>query len=127
MKKLIKTFNETGNCEVYTDKVASAWDDRFSISQWKDEYRLIKQVKLFEEASAKVTISKEQAMEIIEKVKLLPIQSMFPSGKTWRTANNIISERNRISGLLKDKTDSEVIRVLNDHIHHFNEALTKAE
>ena len=124
MEELIKTFNETGNCEVDTDKVANAWNDKFSISQWHDEYRLIEYIELFKEEAYKITISKEQAMEIIEKVKLLPIQSsFFRNGKTWRSESNIISEKNRIENLLKDKTDVQEIRVLRDVISEFNGAL----
>lgn len=124
MEEFIKTFRDTGNCEVDTDKIANDWNDRFSISQWHDEYRFIEQIKLFEEEAYKVTISKEQALEIIDKAKLLPVKSsLFRHGITWRSKSNIISDKNRIENLLKDKTDFQEIKVLRDVINEFNSAL----
>ncbi len=124
MDELIKNFNRTGNCEVDTDKVAKAWNDKFSISQWHDEYRLIEDIELFKEGAYKISISKEQALEIINKVKLLPIQSGFlKNAKTWRSQSNIISEKKRIENLLKDKTDQREIRHCHDIISELSAAL----
>lgn len=123
---IIKTFNETGICEVHVDRVVDAWNDRFSISQYNDddEYKIIKQVELFKEDAWKVTISKEQAAEIIDKLKLLPIQSsFFTRSKTWRSENSIISEKNRIENILNEKLQE--IKVIRDIIGEFNSALAK--
>lgn len=126
MEELIKEFKETGNCIVDVDKVISSWNDKFCISQWHEEYRLIEYIELYKEDAHKVGISKEQALEIIEKLKLLPIRSsFFRSATTWRSKSNIVSEKNRIENLLKDKTDFQEIKVLRDVISEFSEALSK--
>lgn len=125
MEELIKDFKDTGNCIIDIDKVISAWNDKFCISQWHEEYRLIEYIELYKEDAYKVGISKEQAMEIIEKLKLLPIRSsLFRYATTWRSKNNIISEKIRIENLLKNKTDFQEIKVLRDVISEFNEALS---
>lgn len=120
MDELIKGFQDTGPCEVYIDKVVEAWTDKFSISQYKDEYRL---VEYYEGPNcAKVTISKEQALEIIEKAKLFPIKdSVFRSGTTYRSEKNIISELARFENLKKEKPDQ--IEFLNDIILQYKKAL----
>lgn len=124
MEELIKQYKETGPCEVHVDKVVSSWDDRFSISQWHEEYRLIEQLQLLKEEAYGVTISKQQAEEIITKSKLLPVKStMFRNAKTWRNRENIVREKDRIEGLLKDKEDPQEIRVLSEIVREFEEAL----
>ncbi len=113
MKELIRKYDESGICEVDTDKVAAAWNDRFSISQFHEKYRLVEQIELFKEDAHKVAISQEQALEIIAKVNLLPIySSLFRHGTTWRSESNIISERDRIEAAVKDSTDIDEKRVL---------------
>jgi hypothetical protein len=126
MEELIKTYNETGNCEVDVDKVVNTWNDKFSISQWNKEYRLIEQIKLLEEPAYKVGISEEQALEIIFKLKLLPIQNgFFSSGKTWRSKSNIISEKERIKKIITQSNDSNQIKILSDINSEFDRALLK--
>ena len=101
MEDLIVEFKQTGPCTVDVDKVVNAWTDEFSISQWEEEYRLIKGNK---EECAKVTITPEQAKEIISKAKLLPIKSsLFRSGVTHRSKSNIESEMKRIQGIYEQK------------------------
>lgn len=122
MKKLITEFNQTGDCKIDVAKVVKAWNDKFSISQYHEEYRLIKQGR--GQNCAKVTISKEQAEILIDKLKLLPIQSgMLRFGKTYRTESNIISEKNRIQKILDEKQNE--IEVLRSVISEFNGALAK--
>jgi hypothetical protein len=125
MEKLILEFNETGPCKVDVTKITETWDDRFSISQWNNEYRFIKQKKLLEEpVEVKATISEDQAKELIKKVGLLPIpDSFFASGTTWRTKSNIISEKDRIQAILDKSTDTQEMRVLRDIIYSYNQAL----
>lgn len=122
MKKLIKEFNQTGNCIIDVEKVVKVWTDKFSISQYHDEYRLIKQGRGHD--CAKVSISKEQAEILIDKLKLLRIQSvMLIHGRTYRTEINIISEKNRIQKIIDEKQNE--IKVLRSFISEFNGALAK--
>ena len=129
MEELITQFEQTGPCVVDIDKVATAWNDHFSISQYDENYRLIQQIELFKEPAYKITISKSQAFEIIEKVKLLPIRCTFLAlATTWRTSSNIISEKNRLEKILDDKTGkatSEEIRVLKSIISSYETSLSK--
>ncbi len=127
MDELIKVFNETGNCEVDVAKVAAAWNDKFSISQYNDKYRLIEQIELFKESAYKINISKEQALEIIDKAKLLQIRStFFRNTSTWRSKSNIISEISRFEQLLVDNPDSGWIKGFNKIVAEFKNALVQA-
>lgn len=122
MEKLITEFNQTGNCIVDVAKVVKAWTDKFSISQYHEEYRLIKQGRGHN--YAKVTISKEQAEILIDKLKLLPIQSgMLRHGRTYRTESNIISEMERIQKIQSEKQSE--LGVINSVINEFQSALAK--
>jgi hypothetical protein len=122
MKKLITEFNQTGNCTIDVAKVVKAWTNKFSISQYHEEYRLIKQGR--GQNCAKVTISKEQAEMLIDKLKLLPIQSgMLRHGRTYRTESNIISEMERIQKIQSEKQSE--LSVINSVINEFQSALAK--
>lgn len=126
MKDFITKFKDTGPCEVDVQKIAEAWNDKMSISQWKDDFTFIEVVELFkEETDTKVKITKEQALEIISKAKLLPIQSdIFKSGVTWRSETNISSEIKRFKKVLEEKVHPEEIKALKSIIACYEEALT---
>lgn len=122
MKKLIIEFNETGICEVDIDKIVKRRNDDFSIHQYHDEYTLVQQGR--GKNYTKVTISQEQAKLLIDKLKLLPIQSvMLRFGKSFRTESKILSEKTRIQEIVdeKEKDIQELQRVISE----FNEALAK--
>lgn len=88
MGSFITVFNSTGPCEVDVDHVAKAWDHRFVLSQWGDEYRLIQYLRKGSEATkVKCTISAEQAKELIDKLQLVRTQEMFASAGSWRKAD----------------------------------------
>lgn len=122
MTEFIITFFETGPCEVDCDKVVACWNDLLSISQWKEEFRLIEQVEAGKEDCRKVTISKAQAQEIISKAGLLCIQSeVFVNAKTYRSRGNIISEKKRLEAILEQNLRD--IRFLRATIDTYNQAL----
>jgi hypothetical protein len=124
MKKLITEFNQTGNCIIDVAKVVKSWNDNFSISQYHEDYKLVKQFR--GNSYAKVMISKEQAEILIDKLKLLPIQSgMLRFGKTYRTESNVISEMERIQEVLAEKQNE--IQVLRSVISEFTDALDKKQ
>ena len=101
-KKLITEYNMTGICPVNVDLVVKAWTDKYFISQHHNEFRLIRQYH--KESCGKVTISKEQAEEIINKLGLYPIQSsLFRFGITYRSEENILSEIDRLNKILEEK------------------------
>lgn len=122
MKKLIKKFEETGICEVDTERVSKAWTNKFSISQYNEQYTLVKQGR--GENCAKVRIAEKQANEIIDKLKLLPIQSgVFRYAKTYRTESNIISEMERIQKIQTAKHLE--LGIINSLISELKSALSK--
>ena len=85
MQEIIKEFNMTGACVVDIEALVEAWDHRFLLSQWNDEYRLIKYLRKGSSSTKiKCGISQDQAQEIIKRLKLFRTQSMFSSGGSWR-------------------------------------------
>jgi len=87
LESVLKTMPYTGECDVDIEKAVAIWDNSFSISQWKDQYSL---VKFYPDGDyGKVTISKEQAHELIGKLNLFDEQSpIFRSGRTWKMKVN---------------------------------------
>lgn len=88
MNKLITKFEITGECEIDVKKVVKAWNDRFVISQWHDEFTLCRHAKNagnFTKTNLKVRISKQQAKELIVELDLFPnLSEFFKNGTTWR-------------------------------------------
>lgn len=121
MQELIKEFKETGPCVVDVEKVVSAWNDKFSISQYGDKYTLVEQVELFKEERYKVVIPEEQASEIIKKAGLLQIKSpVFSRASTYRSRSNIVSEIERLEKLT---VNDDFHHVIKDTIQSYKKAL----
>jgi hypothetical protein len=121
MQELIKEFKETGPCLVDVEKVVSAWNDKFFISQYQDKYTLIEEIELFKEEHYKCVISEEQAVDIIKKASLLQIKyTFFKQASTYRSRSNIISEIDRLEKILNE---GKLTQVLKDTIDSYKEAL----
>lgn len=85
MKDIVKNRVEVGECEVNTDKLAKRWNDNYSLSQWKEDFRLILVTPKKKKVKFKFAIKKSNAWELIERLGLTAEQSpVFNSGKTWR-------------------------------------------
>lgn len=125
MEELIKEFKETGPCLVDVEKVVSAWNNKFSISQYGDKYTLVEQIELYKEEHYKVVITEEQAIQIIEKAGLLQIKStIFLKASTWRSKSNIISEIERFEKILnEEKLTQPEYRVLRSELQSYKQAL----
>lgn len=122
MKNIITQFNETGNCTIDVAKVAKVWTDKFSIYKYHEEYRLIKQGRWHN--LVKVTISKEQAEMLIDKLKLLPIQStILRHVKTYRTESYIIAEMERIHKIKIEKQSE--LSIINSVIDELKSAFAE--
>ena len=105
-----------------TERDSKAWTNKFSISQYNEQYTLVKQGR--GENCAKVRIAEKQANEIIDKLKLLPIQSgVFRYAKTYRTESNIISEMERIQKIQTAKHLE--LGIINSLISELKSALSK--
>lgn len=79
-------FAPVGINKVNIDAVCKKWDDRFAISSWHDdEYRIFATRKGGKSYLFKITISNEQANEIISRLGLYCISHpTFVNAKTYR-------------------------------------------
>lgn len=85
MTEIIKEFNMTGACVIDVEALSKAWDHRFWLSQWKDEYRLVQYLRRGSgRTKIKCDISPEQAQEIIQTLQLVRTQALFASASSWR-------------------------------------------
>ncbi len=127
MKKgIIAEFNLTGICILNLKKLVKLWDDRYCITQYGKEYRLVYQPKLNKEEFCKVTISEEQALQIIEMSQLIPIKSsMFKTATTWRSISNVTAEKQRLEKLVKEKRFE--LGILTETVEEYQRALLKSE
>lgn len=129
MTEYIVKFQETGPCEVDVEKVAKIWNDRFCISRWHDNYRLVEYLVVGKEECYKIEITQEQAQQIIKTVNLLPIQSsLFRFGITYRTESNIVTERDRLIAIVAEKSvegNEKELKVLMEVVEEYNVALSK--
>ena len=105
--RLISKFQDTGECEVYVDKVVKTWNEKtFAISQYQEEYTLIKYRLNSASTRLKCKISEAQAKEIIEKLHLAKIvNSMFRSASTYRSREHVISEIIRLAKIEAKKIE----------------------
>ena len=83
---VVGDFKQTGGNVVDVEKVCSKWNHLWSISQWGDEFRLIKGVRKDSPiVSIKLLISKVQAMALIAQLDLVQMRSStFRRASTWR-------------------------------------------
>ena len=85
---IITDFQSTGDCEVDVDLVVAKWNHTWGIYQWKDQYRLIKHVRLgTPNTRIKVQIPIAQAKELIKRLKLDGECGGFSSATTWKQSN----------------------------------------
>ncbi len=75
IENLFNSYQETGVCEINMLHIKAFWDDKcaiFKLSEWRFERKT-------KNGRMKVTISEEQAKEIIELLKLveIPIQHLL--------------------------------------------------
>lgn len=105
--KLITKFQNTGECEVSVDGVVKKWNAKtFAISQYQEEYTLIKYRLNSAYTRLKCKISEAQAKEIIEKLHLAQIvNSMFRSTSTYRSRDYVNSEIIRLAKIEAKKIE----------------------
>lgn len=86
---VITKYADTGDCEIDCDVVEKLWGKLWLLSQWKEEFRLVKFCrKDSPNTGIKITISNAQANELISRLSLVSTQGAFPSGQTWRLADH---------------------------------------
>ena len=89
MNKIVIDCPDTGICTIDIDRCIKKWNSLFWISQWKDEYRLIKyKQKNSPVTTIKVTISEAQVKELTERLGLIrTADTTFRSAASWRPSN----------------------------------------
>jgi len=104
MKKLITKLVEGGICKIDVNEVIKSWTDKFSISQYCEEFSFVKNTTRKGEYYS-VRISKEQADEVIKTLNLFAIEdTIFKNSKTFRKRDFIEKELMRISKIVEQKT-----------------------
>ena len=87
-RSVLITCPDTGPCEIDVQAVVDRWDDTWFLSQWKmHEFRLVHgDAPVSDIIRLKVTISEEQAKELIAELNLKSERSpVFASAATWRS------------------------------------------
>ena len=79
-------FKEVGPNEIYIDKAIKRWNHLWYISQYHDEYRLIKYVRKDSPNTAlKLTLYTEQAKDLIKQLNLIQTKdTTFVQASSWR-------------------------------------------
>lgn len=82
---VVTVFKDTGNCVIDCNAVVALWGRLWILSQWKDEFRLIKFLRRDSpNTRIKISISNEQASDLISRLSLTCTQGSYAHGKTWR-------------------------------------------
>lgn len=85
MGDIVIEFKNTGPCLVDIKEVAKAWDYRFLISEYENDFQLIQYLRKGSDIrKLRVTISPEQAQEIIKELQLVKSTDMSPVVFSWR-------------------------------------------
>jgi hypothetical protein len=115
MSKYITSFQQTGHSILDVELVCKDWNERFLICTWinenEEDYTFV--VKGKRKNSCKTRISKEQATEIVLRLKLVHVKdSLLRSAGTYRTIDFIKSELERITEIKQEK--EKELAVIND-------------
>lgn len=106
MNNIIKEFHSSGPCLIDIDATIKAWDKKMFLSQWHDKFTLCRtnlKAGNFSKTGLKITISTEQAQELITKLGLKSSQDpLFVNGQTWRLYPDILRETDNFQ-LIKNK------------------------
>jgi hypothetical protein len=84
---IIGPFKQTGDIKIDVDLVIKNWSNLWMLSEWRrnNTFRIVKFLRIDSPITVfKFTISKEQAYELIERLKLIEIASPIGSGYSWR-------------------------------------------
>ncbi len=85
MNPVVTEYKEVGSCTIDVQLTVKKWNHLWRVLQWDATYRLVKYVRTgCPNLSLNVSISPEQAKELIEKASLSPESGGFRSATTWR-------------------------------------------
>ena len=84
-KDIVTEWALAGPLPIDIDELERQWDHRFYLSQWQEDFRLIKYSRRGSGATdIKVAISRDQAKEVIDRLGLIRTQGPFTSAGSWR-------------------------------------------
>mgnify|MGYP003658791215 FL=1 len=92
--KIVKgEFKDTGINEIDIDLVASKWSHLWMLTEWQrdNSWRVVKYIRKDSGITEiKLTISWQQANELVKKLGLKPTNTGFRSGYSWRTEKDMM-------------------------------------
>jgi hypothetical protein len=126
MNKYITDFQQTGISTINVDLVCKHWDERFSICTWvndkEEKYTFVVNGKRKNTRLCKTQISKEQAIEVAEKLKLIHVKhSTFRSAGTYHSESFIKSEIERLGEIMEQK-EAE-LKMISNVFYKYKKAL----
>ena len=124
----ITHFEITGYSEVDVDKICNDWNDNFSIEAWNDEdelkYTLLILNKKQNKYICKTMISRSQADNIIENLKLILVKStIFASAGTFITSDCILKKIEKFKN--KQRDCEQQLSIIQAEINNFIYSLNK--
>ena len=86
VEDIFLTSNLTGAVEIDVDLAVKKWNHLYFVTEWNNrDWRFKKMLRKDSKiAYRNVTISEAQAKELISKLNLKPVQSVFKNGITWK-------------------------------------------
>lgn len=90
-------FKDTGINEIDIDLVVTKWNHLWFLTEWQidNSWRIVKFIRKDSPITdIKMTISPQQAKELINKLNLIPTNTGFRSGYSWRTEKDMIKLNN---------------------------------
>lgn len=122
MSELIKEFNLTGPCIIDLTILYKKWNKTFTLAKYHDQYSLSK--RNGKNGGLKVSISSDQALEIINELKLVEIKDdTFNHARTYRSKNDIEKD---IDNLMKTYTEKlQEATIIGNVIQSYRNAINK--
>lgn len=87
MEGLITEYQLTGPCQIDVDTACEKWNHLWVLLEWRanDSWRLVKHLRKDSPITqVKVSISRDQAKEIRDRLGLVGVQTAFKSGVSYR-------------------------------------------
>ena len=86
-------FKDTGINKIDVDLVVSKWNHLWLLAEYQRDnfWRVVKYKRKDSEiAEIKVAISWQQANELVKRLDLKPVESVFRGTRSWRTEKDMI-------------------------------------
>ena len=107
-------FKDTGINEIDIDLVASKWNHLWMLTEWQSDnsWRVVKYIRKDSGITEiKLTISWQQANDLVKRLDLKPTNTAFGGGYSWRTEKDMIYLDNWRRSKYADKKRKEEVRL----------------